>query len=121
MEKFKTKKYIKSSKKHIIILLKYVLVVFWFISKLNELFKNASFQVIITSSFSTQKTYVIINYESKDFSWTDNSRSVLIGYTDGNKKVLQSLYSSTNNYPTPLDIFTKKGNIGKKIKKRISI
>ena len=85
---------------------------FIIIFKLMIIVQSASFQIVLALSYSSQKTYVIFNYEKVD--WISASKNVFIGYSNGKGNAYTNPFSNNGDSNTDPSLIVKfKGNAGK--------
>lgn len=78
--------------------------------------KSASFQLILASSTTEQKTFALFKYFPSSFSVSSTEQSVFIGYNTGSQttKGLVNIFSNLNNIDAiPTLISNEPGNTSK--------
>lgn len=89
-----------------------------FILKIVFKFKTATFQLILSLSFTQNRYYAIFNYDKID--WTSaSSKNVFVGYTNGaNLRITNRFSNNADSKSNPALIDNNRGNSGNKSNKK---
>ncbi len=76
-------------------------------------FQKATFQLILATSVTTERTFALFNYPRNGINWNKNDVTVFIGYTSGlndNVNTVNMYSNSVRTRSIPSLIYSERGN-----------